>query len=153
MIYLVQMIIIYLQRECTKFGETIPQLKDVAIGATRSLIGGFGDLVSGATDVNTFLADNTYSPMANLIKDNLIEAETLGSDGIRKWFQETTGLEYKKDDVFQNAGELLGIPALIMAKPFELASKTINYSKPAFAKFSDELQQKIKTATMVRKYI
>ena len=86
--------------------------------------------------------------MANLIKDNLIEAEkTLGSDGIRKWFQETTGLEYKKDDVFQNAGELLGIPALIMEKPFELVAKTINYSKPAFAKFTDELQQKIKTAT------
>ena len=139
---------IYKKRDVQNLEETIPQLKDVAIGATRSLIGGFGDLVSGATDVNTFLADNTYSPMANLIKDNLIEAEkTLGSDGIRKWFQETTGLEYKKDDVFQNAGELLGIPALIMAKPFELASKTINYSKPAFAKFSDELQQKIKTAT------
>ena len=128
-----------------KLDQSIQELKDVGIGILRTPVGAFGDIVSGVTAINSFLADNTYSPMAMLIKDKLIEGEkTLGADGIRKWFAETTGLEYKKDNVFQNTGELIGLPAFAIAKPAEFVSDAIKYSKPAFAKFTDDIQKGVK---------
>ena len=51
--------------------ETVDDFKEIGTGLLTGTIAIPSDVVTGAEMATTFLAENSYSPLAMLIKDNL----------------------------------------------------------------------------------
>jgi len=96
--------------------ETVDDFKEIGTGLLTGTIAIPSDVVTGAETVNTFLAENSYSPLAMLIKDNLQEFEKeYGRKAFDQGFEEITGIKSDPTNMNQLVGEILSPTGAFLA--------------------------------------
>ena len=95
--------------------ETVEDFKSIGTGLLTGTLAIPSDIISLAEMGNTWLADNTNSPLAMLIKENLQDFEKkYGREAFDKGFEELTGIKSDAGDMNQLVGEILSPTGLIL---------------------------------------
>jgi len=119
--------------------ETVDDFKEIGTGVLTGTIAIPSDVVTGAETVNTFLAENSYSPMAMLIKENLQEFEKeYGREAFDQGFEEITGIKSDPTNINQLMGEILS-PTGVFLAPIKLADKLSDGASVLYNKIKNTL--------------
>ncbi len=119
--------------------ETVDDFKEIGTGVLTGTIAIPSDVVTGAETVNTFLAENTYSPMAMLLKENLQEFEKeYGRKAFDQGFEEITGIKSDPTNINQLMGEILS-PTGVFLAPIKLADKLSDGASVLYNKIKNTL--------------
>ena len=119
--------------------ETVDDFKEIGTGLLTGTIAIPSDVVTGAETVNTFLAENSYSPLAMLIKDNLQEFEKeYGRKAFDQGFEEITGIKYDPTNINQLVGEVLSPTGAFLA-PAKLFDKLSDGASALYSKIKNTL--------------
>ena len=115
--------------------ETVEDFKSIGTGLLTGTLAIPSDIISLAEMGNTWLADNTNSPLAMLIKENLQDFEKkYGREAFDKGFEELTGIKSDAGDMNQLVGEILSPTGLILGS-LKYGSKVL----PALSDGASEL--------------
>ena len=115
--------------------ETVEDFKSIGTGLLTGTLAIPSDIISLAEMGNTWLADNTNSPLAMLIKENLQDFEKkYGREAFDKGFEELTGIKSDAEDMDQLVGEILSPTGLILGS-LKYGSKVL----PALSDGASEL--------------
>ena len=119
--------------------ETVDDFKEIGTGLLTGTIAIPSDVVTGAETVNTFLAENSYSPLAMLIKDNLQEFEKeYGRKAFDQGFEEITGIKSDPTNMNQLVGEILSPTGAFLA-PTKLVDKLSDGASALYNKIKNTL--------------
>ena len=119
--------------------ETVDDFKEIGTGLLTGTLAIPSDVVTGAEAVNTFLAENSYNPLAMLIKDNLQEFEKeYGRKAFDQGFEEITGIKSDPTNMNQLVGEILSPTGAFLA-PAKLVDKLSDGASALYSKIKNTL--------------
>ena len=119
--------------------ETVDDFKEIGTGLLTGTIAIPSDVVTGAEMATTFLAENAYSPLAMLIKDNLKEFEKeYGRKAFDQGFEEITGIKSDPTNMNQLVGEILSPTGAFLA-PAKLVDKLSDGASALYSKIKNTL--------------
>ena len=119
--------------------ETVDDFKEIGTGLLTGTLAIPSDVVTGAEAVNTFLAENSYNPLAMLIKDNLQEFEKeYGRKAFDQGFEEITGIKSDPTNMNQLVGEILSPTGAFLA-PAKIFDKLSDGASALYSKIKNTL--------------
>ena len=121
------------------FDKTIEDFKEIGTGLLTGTIAIPSDIATGAEVATTFLAENAYSPLAMLIKDNLQQFEKeYGRKAFDQGFEEITGIKSDPTNMNQLVGEVLSPTGAFLA-PAKLVDKLSDGASALYSKIKNTL--------------
>jgi hypothetical protein len=130
--------------------ETVEDFKSIGTGLLTGTLAIPSDIISLAEMGNTWLADNTNSPLAMLIKENLQDFEKkYGREAFDKGFEELTGIKSDAGDMNQLVGEILSPTGLILGS-LKYGSKVLPALSDGAAELASTVSNSVKNSDLYK---